>query len=403
MEKLSRLRENLLDFGATFILLWIIMFIIVFSDSLSWPAVPYLIREFLSEEPAVVAVLGLSLSIFNSTKIVANILGALLGDKVDRSLVVLLALLFFPASFALLLFARDHIWIIGSYILFGIFYGILAPPLNAMVASSIPGGSRGTLFGIFNLSWIVSQIPAPIIGGLLSKTIFLRFPLILSLALSLFTLILFIVFRGTLRNTAAQHRPNPSYETKDLTELSSRRLLLLCSAQLFSGLGSGVLSPITTAYLIYALKTTTAEMGLAYSLGWALATAFAQIPGGKLSDKLGYKRVIVVSTLISSPLVLLLPFSRTLEHFILIAALSCFSGNLASPAFSAYITVLMGEKKLSKGFGLTSASFGVGSIVGPIAGSFLWTTFQPNYLPPFAMSSISFLLTLPFIATLKEK
>ncbi|MEM2654911.1 MAG: MFS transporter, partial [Candidatus Bathyarchaeia archaeon] len=322
MEKLSRLRENLLDFGATFILLWIIMFIIVFSDSLSWPAVPYLIREFLSEEPAVVAVLGLSLSIFNSTKIVANILGALLGDKVDRSLVVLLALLFFPASFALLLFARDHIWIIGSYILFGIFYGILAPPLNAMVASSIPGGSRGTLFGIFNLSWIVSQIPAPIIGGLLSKTIFLRFPLILSLALSLFTLILFIVFRGTLRNTAAQHRPNPSYETKDLTELSSRRLLLLCSAQLFSGLGSGVLSPITTAYLIYALKTTTAEMGLAYSLGWALATAFAQIPGGKLSDKLGYKRVIVVSTLISSPLVLLLPFSRTLEHFILIAALS---------------------------------------------------------------------------------
>lgn len=402
VEKVGKLGDLFFRFRSTFIFLWVIMFIIVFSDSLSWPIVPYLIRDFLLEESAVVAMLGLLTSTFNLIKIAANIFGAFLGDKVNRDLIVLLALILFPPSFALLLFAANHLWILGSYILFGIFYGILMPPLNAMVANSISRRFKGTLFGVFNLSWILSQIPAPIVGGLLSKTVSLRFPLTLSFILSLITLLLFAIFRKTLGDISSPHKSSFAHKRKSSTKLPTRKLLLLCLAQFFSGLGSGVLSPITTAFLIYVIGASPAEMGLVYSLGWGLATAIAQIPGGRLSDKLGYKPIIIVSTLVGSPLILLLPFSRTLTCFIVISALSFTAGNLSWPAFSAYIAALVGEDSLSKGFGLTSASFSIGSIAGPIMGSLLWTASESNYFLPFAASTISLLLTLPFIISLKS-
>lgn len=397
----DRLRDHFPRFNSPFTFLWIMMFMIVFSDSLSWPTVPYLIREFLVEEKAVVAMLGLLTSTFSIIKISANVLGAFLGDKFDRRLIVLLALAIFPASFALILFARDHTWILGSYILFGVFYGILTPPLNAMVASLTQRETRGMIFGVFNLSWIISQIPSPIIGGLLSETVFLRFPLILSLALSLVTLTLFIAFMGILEGVSSSRQPTYKDGEPKKTYIE-KRLLFLCFAQLFSGLGNGVLLPIITAYLIYVIGASPADMGIAYSLGWGLATALAQIPGGKLSDRFGYRPVIMTSTLIGAPLILLLPFSRTLPHFILINALSCISGNLSSPAFSAYIATLMRET-LSRGFGLTSAFFSIGSIVGPMIGSLLWTISKPYYLPPFAASTIFLLLTLPFIVALKSE
>ncbi|MEM1586303.1 MAG: MFS transporter [Candidatus Bathyarchaeia archaeon] len=378
------------------------MFIIIFSDSLSWPAVPYLIRETLLEETAVVTMLGLLISTFNLIKIAANILGAFLGDRVNRDVIVLLALILLPASFALLLFAANYLWILGSYILFGIFYGILMPPLNAMVADSIPRKFKGTLFGVFNLSWILSQIPAPIIGGLLSKTISLRFPLTLSLTLSLITLASFIALRKTLEGISSPYRQAPAHGIKGPAKIPTRNLLLLCLTQFFFGLGSGALAPIITAFLIYVIGASPAEMGLAYSLGWGLATAIAQIPGGKLSDKLGYKPVIIASTLVGSPLILLLPFSKNLMHFISVSALSNIFGYLALPAFSAYTATLVGEGGLSRGFGLTSASFSIGSIAGPIIGSFLWTISEPNYFPPFAVSTISLLLMLPFIIALRD-
>lgn len=401
VKAINKLRNYSPRLNSPFTFLWIMMFMIIFSDSLSWPTIPYLIREFLAEETAVVTMLGLLTSIFSIIKISANILGAFLGDRFDRRLIILLALAIFPASFALILFARDHIWILGSYILFGVFYGILTPSLNAMVASLAQRESRGMIFGVFNLSWIISQIPSPIIGGFLSETVFLRFPLILSLALSLITLILFIIFMGILKGISSS--PQPAYKDGEPQKIYiKKRLLFLCFAQLFSGLGNGVLLPVITAYLVYVIGASPADMGIAYSLGWGLATALAQIPGGKLSDRFGYKPIIMTSTLIGAPLILLLPFSRTLTHFILINALSCISGNLSSPAFSAYIATLMRER-LSRGFGLTSAFFSIGSIIGPIIGSILWAISKPDYIPPFATSTIFLLLTLPFIAALKSE
>lgn len=390
-----------LQIGAPFIFLWIVTFIVVFSDALTYPAIPYLVREFLFEELAVVATLGFLSSAFNLTKIAANILGAYLGDIISRDILVFTALILLPPSFALLLFARSHLWILESYILFGIFYGILMPPLNAMVANTTGREDKGAVFAVFNLSWIVSQIIAPALGGILSSTVFLRFPLILSLILSFAVLALFVIFRGLLRGISSPSRAED--EEKEDSGFPAKTLFLLCSVQLLSGLSSGVLMVVTTAFLVYVICVSPMEIGLAYSLSWGIATAISQFPGGKLSDKFGSKPVIVASILMGAPLLIFLSFSRTLTQYMLVSATAFFLWNLSSPAFSALVATLMGRQRWSRGFGLTSAFFSVGSAIGPVIGSLSWATFKPNYIVPFSISAIFLLLTAPFIAAIKER
>lgn len=397
---LDKTWNHLSQLGAPFVFLWIIMFTIVFSDALSYPAIPYLVKEFLLEELAVVAMLGFLSSTFSAVKIAANIIVAFLGDRVDRNIIILVTLAFLPPSFALLLFARSHLWILGSYVLFGIFYGALMPPLNATVADLAQGENRGILFAIFNLSWIVSQIVAPMLGGFLSDIISLRFPIIPSLALSLAIFILYIIFMRVLEGIASLRRSaNNKYED---VKTPIKTLLFLCFIQLFSGLGSGVLAVVAAAFLVYVIGASPTEIGLTYSLSWGIATAVAQIPGGRLSDRFGSRSVMAASTLISAPLLMLLPFSGNLIHYMLISALSSLIGNLSSPAFSAWVATLIRRQMWSKGFGLTSAFFSIGSVIGPIIGSLAWTTFKPNYFIPFSISAAFLLLTTPFIAVLKE-
>lgn len=394
------LEKYLSQLGVAFALLWMVMSAITFSDSLCGPVIPYMVREFLIDESAVVMMLGFLGSAFNLVKTAANIPGALLGDRINRSIIVLSALALLPAAFLLLMFAGNPLWILGYYALLGIFYGICMPSLNAIVAGLIPERIRGTSFAIFNLSWIISGMVAPLLGGFLSERVSLRFPPTLSLILSSTTLVFFIAFRGILEAAALPNRPAEKRE--DTAKPFTQALLLLCGMQFFSGLGNGSLMPIITAFLMYIIGVSPAEMGLAFSLGWGIATALAQIPGGRLSDRFGFKPILISSTLAGIPLLMLLPFSKNLMQFILITAVACFIGNLSSPAFSAWIAKLMGEHGWSRGYGLTSASFSVGSIVGPIVGSFAWTIFEPNHLPPFALTAFFMLLTLPFLFALRE-
>ncbi len=401
-------REGFSQFGTVFTILWVVTFIVVFTDSLCSPVIPYILKEFLVEEAAVVAMIGFLSSIFSLVKTVTNFSGALVGDKMDKIMLVFSSLFLSPTYLLLLYLARESLWITGAYIVSGVFFGLIIPFLNAIIADFLPETIRGTSFAIFNLSWILSQIAAPALGGFLSDNIFLRFPIILAFALSLVAVILYSSFLKTLKtkimpSSKSKKIKADKQEGTEPTRSSTRNLFLLCSVQFFSGLGNGILMPITTAFLMYALGTSPTEMGIAFSIGWGMATALAQIPGGKLSDTLGPKLVILVSVLTATPLLLLLPLSKDVLQFALILGALSFAGNLASPAFSAWIADLIEVKKRGKGYGLTSAANSIGSIIGPAAGSIMWTISKPDYFLPFFVASIPFVFMMPFIIAIKSK
>lgn len=123
------------------------------------------------------------------------------------------------------------------------------------------------------------------------------------------------------------------------------------------------------AYPLYVLKVSALEMGAIFSIGWGIATALAQIPGGKLTDRFGEKPLILISIAISSLLLIAMSLTRTLMQYLMLFGLTCIIGNLSAPAYLSWLAASMPSTKRGTGFGATSAASGTGLVIGPLIGS----------------------------------
>jgi len=144
-------------------------------------------------------------------------------------------------------------------------------------------------------------------------------------------------------------------------------------------------------------------MGTAISVGWGVATALSQLLGGRLTDKIGSRNLIVLSTIGAIPTYLLIPYSPTLYHFTLLMAVTCLVGNMSPPALSAWIADKIGKAGLGRGFGYASAFSNLGSIIGPIFGGLSWPLFYVSPLLPFLLAGSPLLLTLPLLFLIERK
>ncbi len=390
--------------GFTFWILWLTMFTVMFAEYLTDPPIPFLLEIFLIEEVAVVAMIGYLESAYSLASTAMRIPSGILADKLERSGIILFALCLLPVSYLLLSFAADSWWVLVAVTIYGVFEGLSMPSFDSVVADLAPQSRRAMVFGIYALSWIISSILAPAVGGFLSDEFFLRFPFILAFLISVLGLLIYLGCLKRLKRRTS-NRQKQSVEPRGIVSSHAsslgRTLSLLCGMQFLNGLGNGILYPITIAFLVYALGTTPTEFGIVFSIGLGVAAALAQIPGGKVADKFGSKSVIAFCTLLSTPLLLLQPLSTNVFQFALILGLIGFIGSLSTPAYFAWIAGLIGTEKRGKGYGFTSASFGAGAILGPIVGSFIWTLLEPNHFLPFAVATIPFFLMLPFVVSIK--
>ncbi|RLG03724.1 MAG: hypothetical protein DRN54_02395 [Thaumarchaeota archaeon] len=397
------MRRLLGEHSRLFLLLWMLTFLSVFSVSLVSPVIPYLVDEFVAEEAAAVMMIGLLNASFNSAKTLTNIPGGILTDKLGRKTLIVASFLVLPFSFLLYYLSSNCYYLIAGELIGGIALGLLVPAVSALVADIIPRATLSTTYGVFNLSWILSQIPSPILGGFLSDVVGLKFPFLIALIFSIPCVIASLKLDGRVETSATSKASESPVREKDVGFGSSykRALALFCGVEALNGLGDGILVTLFVVYPLYALKASVLEMGAVFSISWGIATALSQIPGGKLADRFGEKPLILASIMGSAPLLIMLPLTRTLTQYLILLSLACIIGNLSAPAYSSWLATSIPPAKRGTGFGATSAAFGSGLIIGPIMGSLLWNAFQPQAIIPFAISATFFLLTIPLIKAIR--
>ena len=108
----NRLRSYFTGFGSTFLVFWSVLFLAVFAVSMCDPALPYLVRDFLVEEAAVVAVLSYLNSVLNLSRTVASFSAGILADRIGKRKVILASLCLSLISFLLYL----HIYLYFDYL-----------------------------------------------------------------------------------------------------------------------------------------------------------------------------------------------------------------------------------------------------------------------------------------------
>ena len=120
---------------------------------------------------------------------------------------------------------------------------------------------------------------------------------------------------------------------------------------------------------------------------------------GRLSDRFGRKKILIISQAGSALGYILLGFSNSLPLIFLSRAVDGATGGNISIA-QAYIADVTSPKERTKGMGFIGAAFGIGFIFGPIAGGLLSKISFGT--PAFFAAGISLLTILTTSLFLKE-
>jgi DHA1 family tetracycline resistance protein-like MFS transporter len=172
-------------------------------------------------------------------------------------------------------------------------------------------------------------------------------------------------------------------------------------------IGFGLIMPVLPQLLMdvgrFDISGAT-EIGAWIGLAMAIASFFAAPVLGNLSDAYGRRSVLLLALLGLVIDYLLLAFAQTLPLVLLARVLTGLFGGSYAPAQASIADVTAPEDR-ARTFGMVSAAFGVGFVVGPALGGLLgeWGVRAPFYAAA-GLATLNFLYGLVFFPdTLKPE
>jgi MFS family permease len=173
----------------------------------------------------------------------------------------------------------------------------------------------------------------------------------------------------------------------------NRNLLFVASALLFWGFGEGLFFNFVPIYLDRQFLLSK------YQIGWILGAfgfsmAITHIPAGRLADRIGRRPLMVIAWVLGLIAMLMMALSETLVFFL--AGLFCYglTAFVAAP-LSSYMTAARGNWPVSTVLSLTTATFGMGMVLGPVTGG--WIGEHYGMRMSFWASAIVFLISNAFM------
>jgi len=402
------LEEAVLNYKSrVFVVLWTLNFLLTFAVSMISTPIPYLTREFVAGEDvqsATMAAYGVILSLGYVALTVGSLLGGFVADAVGRKRVVFLSFIVLAVGCGLFAVAPSLYWLFLAAFIEMFSVGFSGPAISALVADYSAQGSRGMAYGVFNLSWVTAQIPAPLLGGVIAQFLNLRTPFVIAVSIGIIGMLFSMTMKGrNVEKRQVAEKGTVVIEKLDLKQDRSlkRVVILFGLTRLLNGLANGFISPLLNGFLMFRLKADLTEFGLVFSIAAGVVTGLVQVPGGKLADKFGRKPLVLFGFL-AVPLIFIASFSRSLLEFMLLIGAVCAVGNISGPAVSAWLMDLVPEHKRASVSGITQTLNGAGLSVGPAFGSFVWNYTMPDVNTPFGVVAIMFALPLPFYLMVAE-
>jgi MFS family permease len=401
----EKLGINAFNKSKALLVLWVLMFLSTFSISLISTPSPYLIQQFVKGEDVervTSEAIGIFISLGYLALTLGNFVGGFLGDAVSRRAIVFVSMIILAVGCGVFAVASSLLCVYVASFIEMFANGLSLPAIRASVADYSTQSSRGKAYGVFNLSWITAQIPAPLLGGVLAQWFNLRIPFTIALIIAISAAPISMLMKNkSIEKQKAANEANASMEEQAKAASLKEVVLLFSLVGLLNGLMNGVLSPLLRVYPIFRLGADPIQFGLITTVGFAIVTALVQVPGGNLADKFGRKPLVLIYH-IGSLTIFFMGFSSSIWMFILFLGMTCAVANLSSPALSAWEMDLVPEATRARVSGIISAINGVGFVIGPVIGSWLWSISMSNAALPFGVAALLCASSLPFYLLLKE-
>lgn len=303
--------------------------------------------------------------------------GGWLSDRLGRKPFMALgnlAALLAVCLYVLAAVSGDWRWLLPAVILAGAAL-ISDPAQQSLIAESTPIDQRGMAFSIVIAAWIAPGIFAPSVGGYVADR--WGFLPVFLLQFVLYGLGLFLIaryLRETLRPAdggVAWSELKGALVKMVVPPAGLRGLYLALAVDSFTwGLGYALLFGM----LSESYGFTTFQLGIMSSL-LSITWALSQLPIGKLIDRYGSKPLMVISELMSIPIIVGWLFSTTFAAFAFMHA--CFGVIAATwvPAQNAILANSVPEYRRGEAMGRMAAFRGLVGFPAPLLGGLLYDHF----------------------------
>ena len=375
-----------------------IQFVMTMAFSVLSPIMPLFLPELGVTRPAEIDLWAGILS--GSTSFIAAFASPLWGtvaDRHGRKLMLLrssLAIAFFTA----LMGAAGNVWqFFAVRALMGLFAGFSSAAI-ALVASQVPESRLGFSLGWLSTGQLVGSLVGPIIGGLLADlTGSYRIPFFCTSAT-------IFVAMGLVWLTVHEQftRPRKGGSTRStlsgLVALATTpALLALFFVLLMAQFGVRTVQPIVTLYvkeMVGGGANVATRAGLAFSVT-GLADVIASPFLGKRSDRIGYRRVLLIS--LAGATLMTLPQAFTGNYWLFVAerfGVGMFVGGLL-PTANALVGRLVARSDRGAVYGMTSSAMFMGNSLGPLMGGVVAASLGLNWV--FLMTALVMGLNLVWV------
>jgi len=250
--------------------------------------------------------------------------------------------------------------------------GLRDAPRDALLASSVAPEELGKSFGYHRAMDAAGGVLGPLAAFLILPVILNDYKklFLIAFAVGILAVLSFFFVKEV---PAMPQKPNGSLVRLDLGLLRANwRFALFLGAIFIFGLGT---IPITLMFLRpIGLGFGLASIPIAYFI-YNITFVLTAIPLGRLSDKIGERKVIAGGFVAAIASYLVLAFSNSVAYVVL--AIVCFGIYAAATegVKRALAAKLVDPRLLATGEGLLHASAGLSSLIAGIVSGLLWSSF----------------------------
>ena len=360
-----------------------IQFVMTMSFSMLTPIMPLFLPVLgVQSESAIDLWAGILAGVTSFVAAFASPLWGRLADRHGRKLMLLRSSVAIGA-FAGLMGAAGNVWQLFAFrALMGVFAGFSSTAI-ALVAGQAPEDRLGYALGWLSTGQLVGSLVGPLLGGALADaTGSYRIPFYCTSATILLSTA-FVWFGVHERFVAApQVRGGRALISSLIAVARSPGLLALFFVLLMAQFGVRTVQPVVTLYVkqMLGMRPDLATLsGVAFSITGLANVVAAPFLGNK-SDKLGYRRVLLIALLGAT--VTTLPQAFTESYWVFTAlrfAVGLFIGGIL-PTANALVGRLVPRAQRGTVYGITSSAMFLGNSLGPLSGGAVAAAFGLHWV-----------------------
>lgn len=366
--------------------------------SVMFPFLPLYVQELGSQTGTSIEFwIGMVFSAQALTMMVASPMWGSVADRYGRKLMVERAMFGGTVIMFLMAFARSAEELVLLRALQGLITGTV-PAANALVAAAVPRERSGYAMGLLQMGFWGGIAVGPLIGGIIADAVGYQTTFVVTSVMLLIAGLM--VWLGVQENftppAKTKERPNMLASWRQI--LQEKSMMMIYSIRFLSWLGQTMIVPILPLF-VQSLLVSSSRVGTMTGLivGVASATGTASaIYLGRLGDRIGHRRILIVSTLAAAILYIPQVFATEAWQLLILQACTGVASGGIMPALSALLARHSQPGAEGAVYGLDSSIVAGARALAPLlaSGVVLWLGWSGIFIA----SAITMFITCVLVA-----